>query len=169
MRNCTLHRMFNDYGGTTLQKSCHGPQNHQEKSVQWRNGCSAAHQNDARLSKRHQTKLYFNIHNRRTRRTGQWFIFVFLSFFIVYSKHWLSTVAHTIDCKILNHGLNHGSLFSLFMFFGVKKHSKLTIAEHLLLEIIEKALKNCIVWLRVFVYWHIFYRELHSWGPHNMN
>ena len=28
-----------------------------------------------------------------------------------YSKHWLSTVAHTIDCvcsKILNHGLNHG-------------------------------------------------------------
>ena len=28
-----------------------------------------------------------------------------------YSKHWLSTVAHTIDCvcsKILNHCLNHG-------------------------------------------------------------
>ena len=36
-----------------------------------------------------------------------------------YSKHWLSTVAHTIDCvcsKILNHGL----LFSLFMFLGLK-------------------------------------------------
>ena len=33
-----------------------------------------------------------------------------------YSKHWLSTVAHTIDCvcsKILNHGL----LFSLFKLF----------------------------------------------------
>ena len=38
-----------------------------------------------------------------------------------YSKHQLSTVAHTIDCvcsKILNHGLNHGLLFSLFKFFG---------------------------------------------------
>ena len=41
-----------------------------------------------------------------------------------YSKHWLSTVAHTIECvcsKILNHGLNHGLLFSLFKFFGWKK------------------------------------------------
>ena len=40
-----------------------------------------------------------------------------------YSKHWLSNVAHTIDCvcnKILNHGLNHGLLFSLFKFFGWK-------------------------------------------------
>ena len=41
-----------------------------------------------------------------------------------YSKHWLSTtVAHTIDCacsKILNHGLNHVLLFSLFKFFGWK-------------------------------------------------
>ena len=40
-----------------------------------------------------------------------------------YSKHWLSTVAHTIDCvcsKILNHGLYHGLLFSLFKFFGWK-------------------------------------------------
>ena len=44
-----------------------------------------------------------------------------------YSKHWLTTVAHTIDCvysKILNHGLNHGLLFSLFLFFGWKKNSK---------------------------------------------
>ena len=34
-----------------------------------------------------------------------------------YSKHWLYTVAHTIDCvcsKMLNHGLNHGLLLSLF-------------------------------------------------------
>ena len=40
-----------------------------------------------------------------------------------YSKHWLSSVAHTIDCvcgKILNHGLNHGLMFSLFEFFGWK-------------------------------------------------
>ena len=40
-----------------------------------------------------------------------------------YSKHWLSTLAHTIDCvcsKILNHGLNHGLLFPLFKFFGWK-------------------------------------------------
>ena len=40
-----------------------------------------------------------------------------------YSKHWLSTVAHTIDCvcsKILNNGLNHGLLFSIFKFFGWK-------------------------------------------------
>ena len=40
-----------------------------------------------------------------------------------YSKHWLSTVAHIIDCvfsKILNHGLNDGLLFSLFKFFGWK-------------------------------------------------
>ena len=40
-----------------------------------------------------------------------------------YSKHWPYTVAHTIDCvcrKILNHGLNHGLLFSLFKFFGWK-------------------------------------------------
>ena len=32
-----------------------------------------------------------------------------------YSKHWLSTMAHIIDCvcsKILNHGLNHGSFIS---------------------------------------------------------
>ena len=46
-----------------------------------------------------------------------------------YSKHWLSTVAHTMDCvcsKILNRGLNHGLLFSLIKFFWVKKHSKLT-------------------------------------------
>ena len=38
-----------------------------------------------------------------------------------YSKHRLSTVAHTIDCvcsKILNHGLTYGLLFSLFKFFG---------------------------------------------------
>ena len=40
-----------------------------------------------------------------------------------YSKHWLSTVAHTFDCvsdKILNHCLNHGLLFSLFNFLGEK-------------------------------------------------
>ena len=40
-----------------------------------------------------------------------------------YSKQWLSTVAHTIDCvcsRILNHGLDHGLLFSLFKFFGWK-------------------------------------------------
>ena len=40
-----------------------------------------------------------------------------------YSKLWLYTVAHTIDCvcsKILNHRLNHGLLFSLFKFFGWK-------------------------------------------------
>ena len=40
-----------------------------------------------------------------------------------YYKHWLSTVAHKIDCvgsKIINHGLNHGLLFSLFKFFGWK-------------------------------------------------
>ena len=40
-----------------------------------------------------------------------------------FSKQWLSTVAHTIDCvcsKISNHGLNHGLLFSLFKFFGWK-------------------------------------------------
>ena len=44
------------------------------------------------------------------------------------SKHWpytykVYTVAHTIDCvcsKTLNHGLNHGSLFPLFLFFGWK-------------------------------------------------
>ena len=38
-----------------------------------------------------------------------------------YSKHFVTTVPHTIDClcsKILNHGLNHGLLFSLFKFFG---------------------------------------------------
>ena len=48
--------------------------------------------------------------------------------YLKYSKHWLSTVAHTIDCvcrKILNYGLNHGLLFSLFKFLG-EKHSKLT-------------------------------------------
>ena len=46
-----------------------------------------------------------------------------------YSEHWLSTMAHTIDCvcsKILNHGLNHGLLFSLCKIFWMKKHSKLT-------------------------------------------
>ena len=40
-----------------------------------------------------------------------------------YSKQWLSTMAHTIDCvwsRILNHGWNHGLLFSLFNFFGSK-------------------------------------------------
>jgi hypothetical protein len=45
-----------------------------------------------------------------------------------YSKHWLSTMAYTIDCvfrKISNHGLNHGLLFSLFKLFGWK-NSKLT-------------------------------------------
>ena len=34
-----------------------------------------------------------------------------------YSKHWLYTVAYTIDCvcsKMLNHGLNHGLFLSLF-------------------------------------------------------
>ena len=34
-----------------------------------------------------------------------------------YSKHWLYTVAHTIDCvysKMLNHGLNHGFFLSRF-------------------------------------------------------
>ena len=38
-----------------------------------------------------------------------------------YSRHWLSTVAHTIDCvcsEIFNHGLNHGLSFLLFKFFG---------------------------------------------------
>ena len=37
-----------------------------------------------------------------------------------YSKHWLSTVAHKIDCvcsKILDLGLNHELSFSLFKFF----------------------------------------------------
>ena len=43
-----------------------------------------------------------------------------------YAKHWLFTVAHTIDCvccKILNHSLNHGLSFSLFK---ATKHSKST-------------------------------------------
>ena len=45
-----------------------------------------------------------------------------------YSKHWLPSTWHTqlfryVCSKILNHGLNHGLLFSLFW---VKKHSKLT-------------------------------------------
>ena len=38
-----------------------------------------------------------------------------------YSKHLPYTVAHTIDCVcsiMLNHGVNHGLLFSLFKFFG---------------------------------------------------
>ena len=50
-----------------------------------------------------------------------WFDVYFKDVYPKYSKHWLSTVAHTIDClcsKILNHGLNHGLLFSLFKFFG---------------------------------------------------
>ena len=34
-----------------------------------------------------------------------------------YSKQWLSTVAHRIDC-VYNEILNHGLLFSLFKFFG---------------------------------------------------
>ena len=41
------------------------------------------------------------------------------------SKHRLSPVAHTIDfmcSKILNHGLNHGLLFSLFKFLGWKNN-----------------------------------------------
>ena len=40
-----------------------------------------------------------------------------------YSEHYLLTVARTIDCvssEILNHGLNHGLLFSLFKVFGWK-------------------------------------------------
>ena len=40
-----------------------------------------------------------------------------------HSKHWLSTLANTFDSvcsKILNHGLNHGLLFSLFMYFRWK-------------------------------------------------
>ena len=40
-----------------------------------------------------------------------------------YSKHWLSTVVHTIDCvcsKISNHGINHGLFFSLSSFLGEK-------------------------------------------------
>ena len=46
-----------------------------------------------------------------------------------YSKHWPYTVAYTIDCvcsKILNHGLNDGLSYSLFKFFLMKQHSKLT-------------------------------------------
>jgi hypothetical protein len=45
-----------------------------------------------------------------------------------YSKDWLSTLAHTIDCvwsNILNNAINHGVLFSIFNFW-VNKHSKLT-------------------------------------------
>jgi hypothetical protein len=61
---------------------------------------------------------------------------LFIHYFLIYpkySKHWLSTLAHTIDCvcsKILNHGLNHGLLFSLFMFFGWKNiHINLKIQD----------------------------------------
>ena len=49
-----------------------------------------------------------------------------------YSKHWLSTVAHTINCvcsRILNHGLNHGLLFSLFKFFEWKNYINLKIQD----------------------------------------
>ena len=44
-----------------------------------------------------------------------------------YSKHWITTMAHTIDCecsKMLNHGLNHGLLFSLFKVFGGRTFEK---------------------------------------------
>ena len=40
-----------------------------------------------------------------------------------YSKHWLSTVAHTIDfmcSKISNHGLDHGYYFHFSSFLGEK-------------------------------------------------
>ena len=46
-----------------------------------------------------------------------------------YSKHKLSTVAHTIDCmciKMLNNGLNHGFIIFIFQVFWVKKHFKFT-------------------------------------------
>jgi hypothetical protein len=39
--------------------------------------------------------------------------------YLKYSKHWLCTVAYTIDCvcsKMLNHGLNHGLYLSLFCY-----------------------------------------------------
>ena len=40
-----------------------------------------------------------------------------------YSKHWPYTLTHTIDCvysEMLNHGLNHRSFLSLFVFLGWK-------------------------------------------------
>ena len=47
----------------------------------------------------------------------------FSIWFQSYISQILSTMAHTIDCvysKILNHGLNHGLLFSIFKFLGEK-------------------------------------------------
>ena len=50
-------------------------------------------------------------------------IFVHFILYSKYSKHWLSTVTHTIDCvrsKILNYSLNHGYYFHFSSFFGEK-------------------------------------------------
>ena len=59
------------------------------------------------------------------------------------SKHWPSTVAHSIDfvcSKVLNHGLNHGLLFSLFKFWGWKNilnNGKLKIKTRFLLAPVD--------------------------------
>jgi hypothetical protein len=52
-----------------------------------------------------------------------WFVVYYKVIYPKYSKHWPYTVAHTINwvcSKMLNHGLNHGLLLSLFKFFGWK-------------------------------------------------
>ena len=50
------------------------------------------------------------------------FVVAYQSLHSKYYKHWLSTLAHPINCvgnRILNHGLNHRLLFSLFKFFAL--------------------------------------------------
>ena len=71
-----------------------------------------------------------NVDNCRIEISIAWKILYTSKLYIpsMYSKHWLSTMAHTIDfvrCKILNRGLNHGLLFSLFNFFGWKINLKI--------------------------------------------
>ena len=72
-------------------------------------------------------KDYFNPARKTSKLKHIFLILAWLLTKVIYpkySKHWLSTVAHTIiDCvcsKLLNHGLNHELLFSVFKFFGWK-------------------------------------------------
>ena len=72
-----------------------------------------------------------------------------------YSKHWLSIVAHTIDCVFIKM-LNHGLLFSLFKFFGWKN-----ILNWLENSGLKSRFLVCLIFLFYLMFWLICQKPAH--------
>ena len=103
---------------------------------------------------------------------GRSFLYKFYTVTICWPKLYipsalnLSTLAHTVDCvcsKILNHGLNHGLLFSLFKFFGWNNILNSGLKSRFLFRLIfQFYLTYRLIWQKLA---HCFLPQWLWWAP----